>query len=138
MNIRDAARDRLIDRYTVLRSDPFIVDAAVYMAMENLAVAMRDQHQTRRAWEDGSGTPHGPHLERMHRLAWRDLLDKVEAAEMAAGFDMALTGEPQSVVEARGGVVVQTETMRRSDDDDGVVEPGVIRHSTEANHQEER
>ena len=114
MNPRDA-RDRLTDRFTVLRSDPFILDAAVYVALERLAVAMHDQYHTRRAWEEGAGTAQRPHLERIHRLAWRDLLAKVEAAAMAAGFDMAPTGEPQSASEAIVGVGVQVETNRRSD-----------------------
>ena len=65
--------------------------------------------------EEGAGTAQRPHLERIHRLAWRDLLAKVEAAAMAAGFDMAPTGEPQSASEAIVGVGVQVETNRRSE-----------------------
>ena len=60
--------------------------------LERLAVAMLGEHQARQACEDATGTPRGPHLERMHRFAWENLLDKREAAT-AAGFDISRISE---------------------------------------------
>jgi hypothetical protein len=108
----DGGRRRLAERFTLLRADPYVLDAYLWLTLSDLAWAVRDAYATRQAWEETSGTPSAANANEMHRHAWKHMLDKLEAATMAAGFDMAPTSEPQSTVEALAGPGVQAEQIR--------------------------
>ncbi len=109
MNLDDA-RSRLGERYTVMRADPFVIDAGLWLALVDLAQAIRDAYTTRLAWEDECDVVVAAELERLHRRVHRDLIVKLGVAASAAEHH----GEPESAPEAPPLVGGRAETNRPS------------------------
>ena len=98
------ARDRMRTRYLLLRSDPFVFDAGVWLAVTDLAQAIYDAHESRRRWEEATGTPRAAPAEQLHRLAWLDMIDRLVGAAAAAGIDAENGSDVVSEVSGRDGM----------------------------------
>ena len=85
MNSFESASERLVDLFTVLRADPFILDACLYLCLERLAGAINAQATTRRTWEQADPA-RVEEAEQEHRRAWRFTIEKLYEAVMAAEF----------------------------------------------------
>jgi hypothetical protein len=100
------ARSWLAERYTLLRSDRFIINAGLWHAIGGLSHAIHDTYETRLAWENAAGSAYASELERLHRRVHRDLVAKLEAAASAAGLRIA----PQSALDEQRRVSGRTGT----------------------------
>jgi len=76
--------DDFVDRFTVMRSDPFIINPCLWIALLELSDAIRDAHATRVLWETATGLPDAAEAEQRHRRVHRDLVRALGVARSAA------------------------------------------------------
>ena len=126
----DDGRHRLADRFTLLRADPYVLDACLWLTLSRLAWAVRDAYATRVAWEETVGSPSAAAAEETHRQAWRSMMEKLAAAAHTA----AVHDAPQSATEGAAGTGVQADANRPSEQrrgsDGGGWWPAPTRYST--------
>lgn len=76
--------DDFVDRFTVMRSDPFILNPCLWIALLELSDAIRAAHATRVVWETATGSPDAAEAEQRHRGVHRDLARALAVARSAA------------------------------------------------------
>jgi hypothetical protein len=119
----DDARDRLRERYTVMRSDPFVIDAGLWLALVDLAHTIRDTYTTRVAWENASDGRAAAELEQAHRRVHGDLIAKLDAAASAAEHHDGPESAPEASPLVSGPAAINQPPGAHGESAGGIPQP---------------